>query len=115
MLVNSKSFSFLVSRSSLPLVVCLLIWGVTLIGCGYPEVSPKTYDFAKALYSATNLKQSERLDQLHRLIEEAQGSGEISSREAEYLGDVIELGRAGDWEEAQREIRELLEDQVGTQ
>lgn len=102
------------SRVSSLVVFGLTIWGVITVGCGYPEVSPKTYEFAKALYSATNLKQSDRVDEVETLIEAAISKGEISRREANYLREIIELSRSGEWEEAQKMTRRLMEDQVNS-
>lgn len=91
------------------LAVCLLG-----SGCGYPEVSPQTYSLAKSLYSATNLKQTERLDNIETLIEESLSHSEITPREADYLRDILETARAGHWEDAQLESRALMEDQIGS-
>lgn len=111
--MNSKSRQLLIVRFQRTFKICLLFLAFTPMGCGYPEVSPKTYEIAKALFSATNLRQTERIDELERMIDKANDTGEISNREAGYLDEVIEHGRAGDWEEAQQQARQLMEDQIG--
>ena len=96
------------------LVVAAFLVSVLFSGCGYPEVSPKTYELAKALYSATNLNQVERLDAVETLINDAVEREEISSSEADYLLGIISRARDGDWEHAQQETRKLMEDQIGS-
>lgn len=107
------------SRSILNLRLFLQLVGLLTIsaffpGCGYPEVSPKAYELTKALYSATNLKQVERLNAVESLIEEAVKAQEITAQEADYLSDIITRAREGDWEKAQEETRALMEDQIGS-
>lgn len=93
----------------------LLFMLLQLPGCGYPEVSPKTYEIAKALYSVSNLKREEALEKIEALISESLQTGELSDREADFLTEIVAHCRAGDWETAQSECRKLMEDQIGTQ
>lgn len=91
------------------LVIGLLI---IQIGCGYPEVSPATYELAKALYSACNRQRVEHLDIASDLLETKVASEELSQTEAEWLREIIADGRQGHWDVATREARALMEDQV---
>ncbi len=86
---------------------CLL-----LAGCSYPEVSPQTYELAKALYSVSNLQREDGLQRVEELIEESLAEGSISEREAGYLSEILEDCRQGEWSVAQHECRRMMEDQV---
>ncbi|QDT29698.1 hypothetical protein Enr10x_50530 [Gimesia panareensis] len=94
-------------------LVLFLCGGLLLSGCGYPEVSPKTYEISKALYSVCNQKSQERLEAVEELIQSSLEQEEISEREAEWLGEIIRQARQGEWEAALRETRQIMEDQVG--
>ena len=95
---------------SVALVVAVI---VGIRGCsGYGEVNQLTYQHAKALYAACNSRQQERLDACAALISEAESSEQISSTEAGYLREIIEVARAEKWEEAQAMARELMTDQA---
>lgn len=96
------------------LALCLVAL-CCLPGCGYPEVSPRTYEIAKALYSVSNLKRTEGIPKVETLIADSLQAGEITDREADYLNEIVECCRDGKWESAQRECRELMEDQVGVE
>lgn len=93
----------------------LLFTLLYLPGCGYPEVSPKAYELAKALYSVSNLKREEGLNKIETLIDESLQTGEISEREAGFLTEIVEQCRSGEWDTAQRESRKLMEDQIGVE
>ncbi|QDU41012.1 hypothetical protein Mal4_53770 [Maioricimonas rarisocia] len=81
-------------------------------GCGYPEVSPKTYELAKALYSACNRRSPEHLEKVDHLAEAARESGEITEKESQWIRNIVEQARSGEWEPAALESRQLMEDQV---
>lgn len=92
----------------------MLIIGLLIhqTGCGYPEVSPATYDLAKTLYSACNRKSLEHLDIVSDVLEAKVATQELPQTEAEWLRDIIADGRKGHWDAATREARVLMEDQV---
>lgn len=81
-------------------------------GCGYGEVSPETYQYAKALYSLSNRQQEERLAMVEEKIAAAAESGEISSTEAGWLQAICADCRSGDWQKAQSAARRIMQDQV---
>lgn len=86
---------------------------VLAAGCGgYGEVSPKAYEFAKALYSACSRRDGAGLAKIERLVAEAESAGELTSREAGRLADIAEDARGGDWQEAAAAARRMMEDQV---
>lgn len=97
----------------------LLLFGGLMVlvaspgGCsGYDDVSPTTYEFAKALYSITNRKAEDRLPSFKAKLQEAVDSGEVPQREAEWLTDIVAEAEQGDWQAASRECRRMMEDQV---
>lgn len=104
---NMKHFAR-VSLSFLTLG-CLLL----NIGCGYPEVSPQTYQLSKALYTACNCRNEEHLDKACEALETAAESEEITEKEAKWLMAIVDQAREGEWELAATEARSILEDQVG--
>lgn len=96
-----------------PLLIIALLAGSPLLnGCGYGEVTPRGYDYAKALYSICNRRDEARLEQFASLIEADLSDGEISEREGDWLNDIVAQAREGHWSEANAAVRRLLEDQV---
>lgn len=94
---------------------------LALRGCfGYSEVSPKTYEFAKALLQITQRREdpklpktrAESVSELEQQIEAAQGSEELTESETKILTDIIALTREDDWDSAKAELRDLLAAQV---
>jgi hypothetical protein len=92
--------------------VLVLLVGLMLAGCGYGEVTPRCYDYAKALYSICNRRDADRLEEFAALVDADLQSGELGDQEADWLRDIAERARAGDWSDAQAAARRLLEDQV---
>lgn len=91
----------------------LLMFAVgTLPGCGYPKVSPGTYEVAKSLYSACNRQSEPHLDRAAETIARLRRSAEITAREAEWLTEIVTTARAGHWEDAMLTAREIMEDQI---
>ncbi|TWU00286.1 hypothetical protein Pla108_12350 [Botrimarina colliarenosi] len=93
----------------LAIVVALLV----VAGCGYGEVSPKAYQFAKTLYGLCNRQTSEAIDPVAVQIGAAREAEEITQREADWLDAILNDARAGDWSAAQAAARRMMEDQVG--
>lgn len=93
-------------------VIWLIGVAMCMNGCGYPEVSGKTYEIANALYNASNRRSVEHIDKALAVIEEQLAAGEISGQEAEWLRAIAEQARSGDWEGAAAESRSLIADQV---
>ena len=99
-------------RVMLRLLVCPALL-IMIAGCGgYGEVSSGAYEYAKALYSISNRRASDRLDQVSDQIQSARESGELSEQEAGWLNDIVSDARARQWESASRASRRMLQDQV---
>lgn len=82
------------------------------IGCGYGPVSSTGYEYAKALYSLSNRQSADRVDAVQAQISAARESGELSAREAKWLGNICEQCRNGNWKSAQSDARRIMADQV---
>ncbi len=83
-------------------------------GCGhYGEVNLATFGHAKALYSICNRRDIARLEASEAMIDEAETSAEISSKEAGYLREIVAAAQAQNWQEAQSMARSLMADQAG--
>lgn len=82
-------------------------------GCGrYDEVNEVTYEHAKALYSACNRHDQERVEACADMITKAMQDNEMSSPEAAYLTGIIASARKDQWQDAQAMARQLMVDQV---
>ena len=89
------------------------VLSLLVCGCGYGEVSPAAYAYAKALYGVANRQAADRLDAVDEQIAAAEEAGELSPREAGWLGDIVDEARDGDWKDAAAAARRMMEDQVG--
>lgn len=94
------------------LVVILVTMMLPLSGCGYPEVSPKTYEISKALYSVCNQKSEQRLEVVQKLIQSSLEQNEINASEAQWLNGIIAQAQEGNWGSAMQESRRMMEDQA---
>jgi hypothetical protein len=83
-----------------------------LAGCGYPSVSPDTYELAKALHSVFNQKDESDLVRARELIEQRETEGAILPKERDWLLAMIDTAEAGDWAAAETQARRLIADQV---
>jgi len=92
---------------------CLLVPLLFTAGCGgYPEVSPLTYEYSKAIYSITNQKDISRLEEVQTRIEASLSEGKISEEEAELLTDILATAESGNWKDANQSARRLMTDQA---
>lgn len=99
---------YIAAGSVVAAVLLVVFWSTR----GYGEVSPKTYEYAKALYSICNRQDEPRLEKIERMIADSQSAGDISEREAKWLREIIAQARSGDWETATGRARRMLTDQV---
>ncbi|MDA7905436.1 hypothetical protein N9B60_01600 [Mariniblastus sp.] len=105
--VKSRSNSGIISC----LVILLLFGGYFWLNRGYGEVSPDTYQFSKALYSACLKKSDEHLAKIEELLDESDESS-LPSNERIWLTQITQLAQSGDWESAARKAKRMMEDQV---
>ena len=90
------------------------VWLVAALvaGCGYPEVGPGCYAYAKALYAVANRRQADRVEPVCAQVAEARESEELNDREAGYLDAICDDCRAGRWGAAAQQARAILEAQT---
>ncbi|MDZ4657949.1 MAG: hypothetical protein SH868_10275 [Bythopirellula sp.] len=94
------------------LVLCLLA-GYFLVGRrGYGEVSDKTYEIASAMYSVCNRQDATKLASIGELVKSAESESNVTTAEADFLREILQLAEQGDWAAATTEARRLMEDQV---
>ena len=92
----------------------LIVFAVFLlaVGCGYREIGPTGYEFAKALYSVCNQKSADRLDTISAQVVAASEDEQLNRYEARTLHAIIDDAQQGEWETAQRATRALMKAQV---
>ena len=98
------------SRKRLALVV-LVALGLAG-GCGYGEVSPATYQYAKALYNITNRKLENRLPAVEQQIAASAEAGDVLPHEVSWLQAIIDSAKNDKWQKAMRAARRMMEDQI---
>ncbi len=95
--------------------VCLVTAvSVTLLrGCGgYGKIDAETYAYAKALHSICSCRDQQRLQAFATQLNEAQLRGEVVEHEAGWLNDIVAQAETGAWEDATRNVRRMMLDQV---
>ena len=84
-----------------------------LVGCAqYSTVSSEAYQYSKALYSVCNRRDEPRLAKVAEQIETARAADQLQETEAGWLSDIVATARAGDWQDATKDARQLMEAQV---
>ena len=96
------------------LLICLGLTSVLLpMGCQkYGDVSPRSYDLAKALYAACNGKSTDRLARIESVIADSLQASEISDAEHDWLQSIVQLAAEGRWEDATRDARTMMSEQI---
>jgi hypothetical protein len=105
-MTNSKKRALRFRLSAISFVL------LAVAGCGYGEVSPTTYGYAKALYTLSNTQAADRIDEVANKIAAAADAGEVTQREAGWLNDICDQCRSGDWAGAQEAAKQIMRDQV---
>lgn len=85
---------------------------LAIVGCGYGEVSPTAYGYAKALYTLSNTQAADRIEAVADQIAAAAEAGEVTQREADWLNDICDQCRSGDWAGAQEAAKRMMRDQI---
>ncbi|KLU07426.1 putative transmembrane protein [Rhodopirellula islandica] len=76
------------------------------------ELNDQGYDASVALYRICNQKDGTSLQKVADQIVQWRSDGTLSEQSHSSLQRVIELASAGDWRQASRECRQMMEDQV---
>jgi hypothetical protein len=96
-------------------VVGLLVAAVAaavLYGQRFGDLSDNGYEIALSLFSACNRRDSNRIPAIEAQIDLVADQGELGKQEAKWLRAVVLKAKAEKWEAAQRDIRNLMEQQV---
>ena len=78
-------------------VLLVLVVGYWSLNRGYGEVSPVTYEFSKALYSACLKKSDEHLGKIEDMLDDA-GEEAPPMKERKWLKQIIDRARKGQWD-----------------
>ena len=98
-----------VALGVLAIAVATSLW----LGRGYGTVSPDAYQVAQALYSSCLAKSEVRLEAVESTINDAgEQPLEITVKEQRWLKEIIADAKAGNWQSAAADARQMMEDQV---
>ena len=98
-----------VTLGVLTIAVATFLW----LGRGYGTVSPDAYQVAQALYSSCLAKSEVRLEAVESTINDAGDPPlEITAKEQRWLKAIIADAKAGNWQSAAADARQMMEDQV---
>ena len=98
-----------VALGVLAIAVATFLW----LGRGYGTVSPDAYQVAQALYSSCLAKSEVRLEAVESTINDAgEQPLEITVKEQRWLKEIIADAKAGNWQSAAADARQMMEDQV---
>ncbi len=80
------------------------------LGCSsYGDVGEGAYEYASALYSICNTKNEDRLSTLR---EQLDSDTRVSEQEKRWLVQIAESASAGNWEQAAKNARQMMMEQV---
>lgn len=77
---------------------------------GYGPVSDSAYEFARAIYSASREQNENRIEKLQAAL--IADSTPLEECEREWLLDIVGWARDGNWAQATRWSKRMMEDQV---
>jgi len=102
----------LIGLAGILLVPLLVIWWP---GCRqYPPVSTReSLALMKLLYSACNTRDEVRLARVEQGVDKLTREGRIGPAEQKSFTSIIDMGKAGDWEKAEKAAYKFAQDQVG--
>ncbi|MEN1678203.1 MAG: hypothetical protein AAGJ46_01315 [Planctomycetota bacterium] len=98
-------------RVMLAAALLLAVLG-SAVGCGYGPMSPKGNDLALTLYGLANRQAADRVEPVEEKIAAAEEAGELPAHEADWLRAICQQCRDGNWEAAQKQARQMMEDQA---
>jgi hypothetical protein len=89
----------------------VLVFGFWWLNQGYGKVSPLTYQYSKALYSACLTKNEGQLAKVEELLAKSD-SAELPANERQWINAILTEAREGEWDSAAQKARRMMEDQV---
>lgn len=91
------------------LAAIVLIAGLWWFNQGYGEISPKTYQYSKALCSACLNKSEVHLSKVREMLA---NEDVLPAKERSWIDAIVADADDGNWERAARKARRMMEDQV---
>ncbi len=99
-------------KTVLAVAACTLAIILLMRPAKYGEVNELTYEIGSALYSACNRQDTPRLESIEKCIKSGAGNSDLSTQEAQWLTEILQLAQQGGWAKARSKARRLMEDQV---
>ena len=94
---------------SIVVVAGIMIAAGLWLNRGYGQVSPETYQYSKALYSACLSQNEVHLSKVEDMLS---NSDDVPANERTWLETIITQARVGEWQSAAGKARQMMEDQV---
>jgi len=94
------------------MALCAVWAGGVCVGCGYGDIGPEAYSYARAIDAVASRRAADRIDAIESQIDAGTRSGSLAAREAGWLRELLDECRAERWTEARRGARGLLESQA---
>ncbi|KAA1260336.1 hypothetical protein LF1_28750 [Rubripirellula obstinata] len=96
-----------------PLIGIGVVLGLILLWWFWPQkdkISDSEYEVAIALYRVCNQANDEGLARIETLIADAEGAE--PDKEVSPLRSIVEMAKLGQWKDAARACREIMDNQV---
>jgi len=75
-----------------------------ILGCGRPQAASENRQLIASLRTAVNTRNTEWLEKNAGIVEERREAGQMADAEYAEFQAIIADARAGNWEEAEREV-----------
>lgn len=105
----AKNRSAVLAAGLLALVaaVAIVLW----LNQGYGEVSPQTYQYSKALYSACLSKNEAHLEKIQEMLQSTQAQA-MPDAERKWIEAIAAQAAQGQWDSAAKQAKRMMTDQV---
>lgn len=90
---------------------CLIAFCFFWFNRGYGKVSPRAYEYSRAIYSTCLIKSEEGLARVEDQLANEEAA-DLTDREKSWLDSILAKARAGDWQAASQKAKRMMEDQV---
>jgi hypothetical protein len=95
-------------------ILCLSLVVLGFAGCGSTQFSSSNRHILAALQTAISANNTEWLDGVARQVTEQRTKGQMSDAEFQALDSILQSGKAGQWDTAQKRVFALTEAQRPT-
>ncbi len=79
-------------------------FALLVAGCGPPQAAPQNQRLIASLRTAISAQNSEWLEKNAEVLEKRRAAGQVSDVVLQTFQTIIDKARAGQWEEAEREV-----------